>query len=217
MVDCEYRDDTVFVDGTSSLSRYATLDVSVLDTATNGLPNVEITVTDSLGQTVYTGKTDSSGFIPSLELLVSRHDQNGYQTYLPFTVRASYGTSEDDGIIRTFSWTQAHFVFESLGDTTNSVYVAGERGNHTAILRVIPQPVSGDGSITVETRGLDKKRITATLHNALGKNVWSTDGLRVVDNRIRISEFGTDLPAGFYMLRLHLDNGEIVSTKVMLQ
>lgn len=211
-VDCSYRENAVVIDGSSSVQRYATLSVAAVDTAGNGLAGIDVTVADSTGRTLFNGITDSDGFVPNLELLLSRYDRNGYRSFQPFVVTADNGTVQLHDTLRLTTYRQLIFELEKR---SMSVPVAGERTANAAIVRIVPQPVDMGKELVVHTEGLGTSAVNVSLHNALGETVWRRDGVAVVNDRLVVRGF--DVAPGMYVLRLHPADGSFVSAKIVVR
>lgn len=215
-LNCDYREAAVSVDTSSSLSRYISLSIVTADTAGEGFPNVAVRVVDSLGQEVWAGTTDAEGFSPELEVLISRHDKNGFQSFAPFVVSASNGTTTQYDTVHSTTWSQVLFTVTEDVDTSTSVPGAGWQQSSGRISRVVPQPVSAGDGFTVQTEGLSNRRLSATLHNSVGEQVWSASGLRLTNGQLRVAGVKS-LPSGVYVLQLHVGNGEVRTTQVVVQ
>ncbi|MGE3802033.1 MAG: hypothetical protein AB7H80_13510, partial [Candidatus Kapaibacterium sp.] len=213
--DCEYDDNDVEVDQTSSLLRLGTVSVVAVDTAGVGLSNIDVTITAlPSGQVISSAKTDADGFLPSIPLPFSLNIGGNRQTFGPYEIVASNGATEMRDTVNPVTWTQVFFDFT---EGPASAPVAGERSGSASILAIVPQPLSRQGSLIVETAGLQNGRVTASLHNTQGESVWSNEELHVLNNRLQIENFGERISSGVYVLRLHLANGEFLSAKVIVR
>lgn len=213
--DCEYDDTDVEVDPTSSLLRLGTVSIVAVDTAGIGLSNIDVTITSLLsGQSIRSAKTDVDGFVPSIPLPFSLNVGGNRQTFGPYEIVASNGFTEMRDTVNPVTWTQVFFDFT---EGPASAPVAGERSGSASIIAIVPQPLSRQGSLRVETAGLQNGQVAASLHNTLGESVWRDEDLHVVNNRLQVEGFGEKVSSGVYVLRLHLLNGEFLSAKVIVR
>lgn len=211
-VDCIYRENTVRVDGTSSLGRYASFSIAAADTAGDGLEGISVEIVDSLGQTIYSGITDTNGFLPTVEVLVSRHREGNYESYRPFVIKAGNGSITVTDTVRSDTYTQRLLV---LARQSVSAPAAGEGTGGAAIVRTIPQPLPTGSQLIVETEGLGTRTVTATLYNTLGETVWSRTGLPLSNDRLVLRDPDLKTGSGLYVLQIRLADGRILSTRVI--
>ncbi len=214
--DCEYDEAKVQVDQTSTLLRLGTVSFMAVDTAGVGLPGINIAVRVMFtGETVVSLPTDANGFLPAIPLPYSLN-QNGNRLLIgAYEIVVTRGTDVvKRDTISPIGWTQRVYVIEP---SISSVPRTGERIAGAQILQVIPQPSSRGEEIRVSTTGLGTRTVDATLHTTLGETVWSASTVHVQNDNLTLQGVGTDLSTGFYVLRLHLGNGEFLSTKIVVR
>lgn len=212
-VDCMYRDDAVHVDATSSLQRLATLSILAVDTSGTGMRNVAVTVRDDDQQVILQGTTDSLGFIPNMEILLSRRDGAGLQTFGPFVVTATNGIETRHDTIAPVTYTQIAFEFVAQATSVNDRTVAGDRAG---IRRIIPQPASREGELVIETEGIGTRSIDVSIVTPLGEIVRRIDDATVMNDRLIVNLGASEMAVGTYLLRLHLgDDRDVVARFVI--
>lgn len=211
-LDCEYRNGAVSVDASSSLLRYATLSLAAFDTAANGIAGIEIAVTDARGRAVFSGITDSTGFVPELRALIGRHDGNGFQAFSPFAVTAGNGTAVQRDTLDPVTWTQRVFIFD---EGPSSVPRTGEGPDGTRIVEIVPQPAWPGTDIAITTEGLGTRNVGAAIFDTRGETVWRHDRIAVANDRLVIRGF--NVASGVYVLRLDPGEGEFLTAKVVVR
>ena len=214
--DCEYDEAKVSVDQTSTLMRLGTVSFMAVDTSGTGLPGIDIEVrVMQTGATAVALPTDANGFLPAIPLPFSLNQNGSRFRTGPFEIIVSRGT---DIVLRDtidpIGWTQRVYVIEP---DISSAPVSGERTSGAAITAVVPQPYSGGATLDLETTGLGTRTVAVSLHTTLGETVWNAERVHVRNDRIKLHKLNKNLEAGFYILRLHLANGEFLSTKVIVR
>lgn len=208
--DCEYSETRTAVDATSWLGRYATISVSVRDTAGDPVGGVAITMVDSLGRNLYSGVTGADGLVPNQRVMMSERTGNSYTTYWPITVTARKGTEEKTVQHRGLTYTQLHFELNAAGASADRT--AGSEA--FAITGILPQPATG-GLLRVHTNA-GGSAIGVQVIDMLGRTVQS-ERTAANDGWLRLDISQARLVPGVYVLRLEHRAGHIATRTFVVE
>ncbi len=89
----------MLVEDDASLLIFYTLDLHVIDKRHQDFPNVDISIRDTDGSRVFTGKTNATGMRNGIILFSAEYDRDGKTLFTPHTLNLSYSDQHDELLI----------------------------------------------------------------------------------------------------------------------
>lgn len=213
--DCEYDDARVAILANASLNRYATLSVSVRDTADTPIAGATVTAVDSAGRTLFTEQTDANGVIGAQQVPVSYRRPGVYTSYQPIAVTVRKGSETRTIEYRSATYHQVLFELNGSGGAAVPGVAAGAGG--MTISRIVPQPAHRMGVLLVEGAGLAADGLIAEIVDMLGRSVARVTPRAIDDAHLTIALEPADLSAGVYVLRLADSGGRGITRRFVVR